>query len=134
MLAAILVLYGAGVTTTIAQPPDTVTAVCSGCHGEAGISSNPMVPTLAGQPYTLIEDNLLAFRNGLRACSPERNDGSPPALLAQTMCATVSSLSDQEIAALAAYFEALPFEPARQSPKGPARSGRPLTVPRTERP
>lgn len=91
-----------------------ITAVCAGCHGEGGVSSNPFVPTLAGQPFTVIEDNLLAFRNGNRACAAARNDGSPAALMAQTMCASVQGLSDREIEAIAEYFESRSFEPAQQ--------------------
>jgi len=114
-LVAICVCLSISDRAIAAQESAPIAADCAACHGEAGISPNPMVPTLAGQPYTLLEDNLLAFRGGLRACSPERNDGSPPALLAQTMCTIVDELSDQEIAALASYFEAQPFEPVRQT-------------------
>jgi len=91
------------------------TAICFGCHGQGGVSINPIVPTLAGQPYTLIEDNLLAFRAGKRACAPERGDGSPEALLAQTMCTTVADLGDQQISALSEYFSSQEFVPAKQT-------------------
>lgn len=96
------------------QEIEATSAVCEGCHGAKGLSQNPLVPTLAGQPYTLIEDNLLAFRGGYRACAPGRHEGSPSAVLAQTMCTTVSGLSDAEISALASYFEAQNFQPAVQ--------------------
>jgi sulfide dehydrogenase cytochrome subunit len=113
----------AGVAETQQIPPDSA-AICAGCHGEGGVSSNPFVPTLAGQPYSLIEDNLLAFRAGQRSCAQERNDGSPAALLATTMCSTVARLSDQEISGLAAYFEQQEFEPANQVfDPGLAKSG-----------
>jgi len=93
---------------------ESTAAFCSSCHGVQGVSQNPMAPTLAGQPYTLIEDNLLAFRAGKRSCSPERADGTPAALLAQTMCSHVAGLSDSEIAALADYYSSQPFVAARQ--------------------
>lgn len=100
-----------------AAGPDSseVVDVCLGCHGERGVSSNPMVPTLAGQPYTLIEDNLLAFRAGRRSCAPQRDDGSASAVLTKTMCAAVSDLTDAEIAELANYFESRKFEPVKQT-------------------
>lgn len=94
--------------------PEVAQRVCSTCHGAGGVSPNPLVPTLAGQPYTLIEDNLLAFRSGQRSCSPQRADGGPAAVLAQTMCAQVKDLGDDQIAALATYYESLAFEPASQ--------------------
>jgi sulfide dehydrogenase cytochrome subunit len=106
------VLFAA--TAGPAEMPEVAQRVCSTCHGAGGASENPLVPTLAGQPYTLIEDNLLAFRSGQRSCSPQRADGSPSAVLAQTMCEQVRNLQDHEIAELAGYFEGRAFVPARQ--------------------
>lgn len=115
MLVAISA-FGLGFQSAQAQPEiEPVLDECAGCHGAGGVSTNPMVPTLAGQPYTLIEDNLLAFRGGGRACSAQRDDGSPPALLAKTMCMLVAELKDEEIVALAAYFESRTFESAEQT-------------------
>jgi len=88
---------------------------CRACHGEDGASLNPLVPKLAGQPYTLIEDNLLAFRAGRRSCAPARSDGQPAAALAKTMCTLVANLSDREIAALADFYSKQYFVPAEQS-------------------
>ena len=110
--AAALSLISTGVVAEQSAPDYAL--ICTSCHGEGGVSQNPLVPTLAGQPYSSIEDNLLLFRAGRRACSPGRNDGSPAALLAQTMCETVTELTDDQISALAAYFEQIPFRPARQ--------------------
>ena len=100
-----------------AGEPDSpmTTSVCESCHGTNGVSKNPLVPILAGQPYTLIEDNLLAFRAKRRICAPQRSDESPSALLAKTMCTTVASLEDTEITALAAFFERQAFIPAEQA-------------------
>lgn len=113
-LAVVMTLLPVPDGAIAAQGIDTITAACAGCHGERGVSQNPLVPTLAGQPYSLIEDNLLAFRAGNRACAAERDDGSPSALLARTMCASVAELTDAEITALAEYFEQQDFVPAGQ--------------------
>lgn len=109
----LLALVSFNLAAETAVPPEANS--CAGCHGKDGVSVNPMVPTLAGQPYSLIEDNVLAFRAGGRACAPESNDGSPEAMLTQTMCAMVVSLTDQQIAALSEYFEGQAFVPARQN-------------------
>jgi sulfide dehydrogenase cytochrome subunit len=106
-----------------AQDPAIAAAICGGCHGAGGVSQNPLVPTLAGQPYTFIEDNLLAFRAGKRSCSPERADGSPSATLAAIMCDFVRTLQDPQIAALAAWYEGLDFVAAKQ-PFDPALAAR----------
>lgn len=115
---ALIVILAAGLASERSpaeQNIESLTVVCAGCHGEGGVSGNPMVPTLAGQPYTLVEDNLLAFRSGGRSCDPARDDGSAAAKLAQTMCMTVSELSDEEIESLAAYYESRTFVPAEQT-------------------
>lgn len=115
LLAAVLALLLMVTQAPAEQELAPITTFCASCHGEGGVSQNPLVPTLAGQPYTLIEDNLLAFRAGKRACAPQRNDDSPAAMLAQTMCARVANLTDEEIADLAGFFERQTFAPAEQS-------------------
>lgn len=108
------VTLNSGFVAATSEVPTGV-SVCEGCHGEQGVSSNPLVPTLAGQPYTLIEDNLLAFRAGKRVCDSSRGDDSPSALLAQVMCTNVAGLSEKEIASLSEYFAQKPFKAAGQS-------------------
>lgn len=112
-----LSLWLAGFAGSLTAQPDSPESrlVCESCHGPQGLSVNPMVPILAGQPYTLIEDNLLAFRAQRRVCAPSRNDQSAAALLAQSMCQIVAGLTDGEIAALASYFERQTFIPAKQT-------------------
>src|SRR3569833_3345989 len=41
-------------------------AVCSGCHGENGISQTENIPSLAGQPDQFIQWQLVFFRAGSR--------------------------------------------------------------------
>ncbi|MFB3077051.1 MAG: cytochrome c [Lysobacterales bacterium] len=99
----------------------TLTPVCSGCHGPDGISTNSTVPTIAGQAYTLIEDNLLAFRNNESACSATELLQGEAAALVFAMCAFVGTLDNQDIAALAEFYELQAFVPARQ-PFDPSRA------------
>lgn len=67
---------------------------CAACHGAAGVSSLAAWPNLAGQnaPYLLAQ--LRAFKNG------ERKD--------PVMSTQVLSLTDDDMANLAVYFESLP--------------------------
>ncbi|AFT66242.1 MAG: cytochrome c553 [Cycloclasticus pugetii] len=69
-------------------------AVCAACHGQNGISSNPMWPKLAGQHAYYIEKELHDFR------SKKRND--------PTMAPMVAGLTDVDIENLAAYFASVP--------------------------
>lgn len=82
--------------------------VCESCHGQVGVSTNPYVPTIAGQAYTFIEDGLLAYRSNQRSCY------GGPSEITSPMCAIASTLDDEAIAALAAHYERQPFLPAKQ--------------------
>ena len=108
-------------TTAFSSDVGTLTPVCSGCHGPDGISTNSTVPTIAGQAYTLIEDNLLAFRDDERACSATELLQGEAAALVFAMCALVAMLENQDIAALAEFYELQTFVPARQ-PFDPSRA------------
>lgn len=77
--------------------PDTV-AACVACHGPGGNSVNPNLPSIAGQPRTFLENQLVLIREGLREV-PE-------------MKGAMASIDDAEIVALARHFSALPAVPA----------------------
>ncbi len=66
---------------------------CMGCHGAAGASAMPnMFPTLAGLDEAYLDEQLKAFKSG------ERQNA--------TMQPMSASLSDADIANLAAYLSA----------------------------
>lgn len=73
-----------------AQAGKAVAAVCSGCHGEAGMSTSPAFPNLAGQHSDFLVDALKAFKSGVR-----KND---------TMSPMVAGLNEADIRNVAAYF------------------------------
>ena len=66
---------------------------CLGCHGETGIAPVTTNPNLAGQNADYLQYALKAYRDG------NRKGG-----MAFIMQANASSLSDNDIAALALYF------------------------------
>lgn len=65
-------------------------AVCLACHGQNGISPNPLWPNLAGQKEDYLVKQLKAFR------SEERKD--------PVMGPQAKALGDSEIENLAAFF------------------------------
>jgi cytochrome c553 len=67
--------------------------MCAACHGAAGISAVPMYPNLAGQKAMYLTKQLKDFKSG------KRNDA--------TMKGMVASLSDADMADLAAYYASL---------------------------
>ncbi|MBL1438202.1 MAG: c-type cytochrome [Rhodobacteraceae bacterium] len=66
---------------------------CSGCHGPLGLAVAPNAPNLAGEASLYIEMQLRAFRSGDR--------------LHDQMTIVASRLSDEDIADLAAWFQAI---------------------------
>ena len=72
-------------------------ALCGACHGADGHSQIKDIPSLAGQPRTFIENQLVLIREGMRDI---------PA-----MKGTLEGVSDAEIAALARHYAALPVKP-----------------------
>ena len=76
---------------------------CTACHGETGIAGNPAWPSIAGQQPSYLVNALKAFRAGLR---------KDP-----TMAGVVRSLSDADIADLAAYYSAQSCRAAAQERK-----------------
>lgn len=63
---------------------------CSACHGPNGNSLNPEFPKLAGQHATYLAHTIRAYRSGARENS--------------LMQAVTQTLSDEDIADIAAYF------------------------------
>lgn len=68
--------------------------ICIECHGTDGMGkSDPTYPVIAGIPAGHIEEALFAYVDGARKC-----------IMEPRMCESVSALSEQEIAEVAAYF------------------------------
>lgn len=101
--------------TTFCSDVDTVIPICNGCHGQSGASTNSIVPIIAGQAFTLIEDNLLAFRDAANACAGIDLMQSEAVALRTAMCALVADMEDEQFSALAEYYEQQTFVPAQQS-------------------
>jgi cytochrome c553 len=67
--------------------------LCTGCHGENGISQTENIPSLAGQPDQFIQWQLVFFRSGTR-----KNEQMQP---------IVEEISNEDIRNLGAYFASL---------------------------
>jgi cytochrome c553 len=68
------------------------TATCAACHGATGNSPNPEWPNLAGQHHEYIQEQLTLLKSVVR--------------VAPVMNPMAATLSPQDMADLAAYFEA----------------------------
>jgi cytochrome c553 len=66
---------------------------CDNCHGPGGVGEPPAIPYLAGQYERYIAFELHVWQRGFRKSSPE------------AMAQVAERLDDQDIAALAAYYQ-----------------------------
>lgn len=73
---------------------------CQACHGLDGLSRQINAPHIAGQPLHYLERQLRAFRNG------ERHDPQ--------MSIAASSLTEEEVALVAAYYSAIEIQVIQQ--------------------
>jgi len=73
----------------------TVMVKCQSCHGKDGLGKLSYVPNIAGQKYDYLLASLWAYKVGQRK--------------SQMMSAVVKSLSDEDIANVAAYYAAIKF-------------------------
>jgi len=67
--------------------------LCQGCHGEYGISTEPLIPHLAGQYGPYIAKQLRNYQSGVRTH--------------QIMNAMAATISDDDLADISAYFASL---------------------------
>ena len=71
----------------------SMSALCSACHGPDGISVNPLWPSLAGQQELYLVNAIKAYRDGVR--------------VDVSMQPFVAELTDQEVEDLAAFYASL---------------------------
>jgi len=82
---------------TVTGPLQERMRICSSCHGEDGNSRTAGIPSIAGQPKIFLENQLVLFREGVRAAPPLER----PA---------VTGLADGEISTIAGVFGASPVQ------------------------
>ena len=88
--------------------------VCAACHGPGGNSTDPAMPSLAGQPAQFISMQLFMFREGNRK-DPQ-------------MSPMASGLSNADMNELAAYFSRQrPAAPSHETASENAAAGRKLS-------
>jgi len=95
-LIAIVAFVVAGATSTHSAGDAAArrkVVQCQACHGLDGLSKMPDAPHLAGQPEPYLVKSLDDYRKGTRKH--------------ETMSIAVQSLSDQDVADLAAYYSAI---------------------------
>lgn len=108
-LATLLVLSFAFGGTAAAAPDSA--AGCAACHGEAGVSQRPDVPTIAGLSEFYLEGQMQAYQKGDRPCEKVKDDDGQTT----DMCDIAKALTDEQIAEINAYFSSQDFVAADQT-------------------
>jgi len=114
-LVVLLVLSAAGAEAADVEAGRRKSAPCAACHGADGNATIPGTPSLAGQPTFFTHWQLIKFRDG------RRRDAQ--------MSPFAQSLSDEDMADLAAFYAAQPPK-ARGSAAGRRRTRRGRPCPR----
>ena len=110
LLLAFALLGGVGNARADAEAGRQKAQVCAACHGETGNSSQPMFPSLAGQPKQFIVSALYQFREGKR--------------INPVMSPMAANLTNADLNDLAAYFSAQkPAAPTASVAPGRAAEG-----------
>jgi cytochrome c553 len=109
-LIALALLLGLLTSSATAQPPQERLALCRACHGEAGQSQMPEVPSLGGQPAFYVMVQIYMFRERMRAIEP--------------MSEMLKGISDAELRAMADAIAKLPPPQPDATPIEAARAER----------
>ena len=97
LMSVLGLAYLAGAAAAADNSPGRAKAqACAVCHGLLGISVSPDTPNIAGQPAIYLSAQLKAYRGG------ERKH--------EVMSLMAKPLSDEDIAALAAWFASIRIE------------------------
>ena len=114
--------------TVLATVGDSAKGVqaCANCHGPGGIGAGDLYPYLAGQHPGYLSGTLGAWRDGTRNNDPS---GQMPVI--------AKALAPEDVAALAAYYGALPprsqpMDAERMAARGSASAPAVSSGPRTE--
>ena len=93
---------------------DAVIESCDGCHGVEGVSEWNDMPTIAGIDPFVHSEALYIYRDEERPCAESEFRRGDTDRAPTTMCEVVKDFSDETIEAIAEYYAALPFVPAKQ--------------------
>ncbi len=94
--AAVLGFLSGAAAAADPQAGRAKAAACTVCHGQAGLSTAPNAPHLAGQPALYLEEQLKSYRSGQRRH--------------EVMAVVAKPLSDADIADLAAWYASIRIE------------------------
>ncbi len=79
---------------------EALARTCNNCHGVNGVSAGDAMPSIGGLPESYLKTVMMEWKEGRRYSA--------------TMARLIKGYTEEEIAALAAYFSKLPWVPVEQ--------------------
>lgn len=113
-----LIVLATSVLLATAEAAEDISGLvenCNGCHGDNGVSQWSDMPTIAGIDGFTQSEALYLYRDGDRPCAESDYRAGDTSRPATSMCEVAADLADEQIEALAAHYEALPFVAASQA-------------------
>jgi sulfide dehydrogenase cytochrome subunit len=111
----LLILAACSLTVSVAGADvASIAENCDGCHGSDGVSQWSDMPTIAGLSMVTIEDNMFAYADEARPCAESEYRQGDTSRAATTMCAVAAELGEDDITAIAEYYEGKSFVAAKQ--------------------
>ncbi|NBB33063.1 MULTISPECIES: c-type cytochrome [Pseudomonas] len=117
-MTSLALLFLAPLATQATEAPTAaLSATCAVCHGAEGQGNQALgAPRLAGQNAQYLARQLLNFKAGRRGYAQQDQAG-------QSMRAITQSLSEEQLASLAAHYAGLQLAKAPQSDSATAKVG-----------
>ena len=101
LVSAVVFLSG---NTFAATDLQSLIKQCDSCHGPSGHPERGDVPALASKPVSEIRDAIAQFYYFERHCPDKRPRTEDGTGSSTNMCSIASTLSDEEITALAQFY------------------------------
>lgn len=87
---------------------------CNDCHGTNGVSQQEQVPTIAGMSAFYLEEAMLAYQEGARACPPLEWKSKEHKSPAPNMCELARELTAEQLQWLVQQYSEMPFVATKQ--------------------
>jgi sulfide dehydrogenase cytochrome subunit len=115
LIASAAIALAAASPAAAADGATIVEKECAACHGKNGLSTEPMIPIIAGYSTKYLVDSIKNFKKKIRTCAEVSIPSGPKKGTKSDMCKVVADLGDADGEAAAKYLADQKFVRAKQS-------------------